>query len=169
MSEFIDLDIPALLAGNVRYAVFNVYSHTHQGFNEIPECFFGWMERKTSGSGEIFDPKSVVNKIDIASPTTICLPVLFDLLERKAVWMDLSLRSNPYWANNLEANRNNVVLMSRAMIDLGKPNLYDLFQLNAMARGEWVDDPTQADITIGLQDTDDVTPFQVERILSEFM
>ena len=168
-SEFIDLDIPALLAGNVRYAVFNVYSYTHQGFNEIPECFFGWMERKTSGSGEIFDPKSVVNKIDIASPTTICLPVLFDLLERKAVWMDLSLRSNPYWANNLEANRNNVVLMSRAMIDLGKPNLYDLFQLNAMARGEWVDDPTQADITIGLQDTDDVTPFQVERILSEFM
>lgn len=168
-SEFIDLEIPVLLAGNVRYAVFNVYSFTHQGFNEIPECFFGWMERKASGSGEIFDPKTVVNKIDIASPTTICLPVLFDLLERKAIWMDLSLRSNPYWANNLEANRNNVVLMSRAMIDLVKPNLYDLFCLNVMARGELVDDPTQADITIGLRDEDEVTPFQVERILSEFM
>ena len=168
-SEFVDMDIQALLDGGVRYAVFNVYSFTHQGFNEIPDCFFGWMERDAPESGEIFDPKSVVNKIDLASETTICLPVLFDLVAREALWMDLSLRSNLYWVNSIEANRNNVVLMSQAMIHLHKPNLFDLFRLNATARGELVGDPTAADMTFGMQETDDVTPFQVERILTEFM
>ncbi|MBW6466072.1 MAG: hypothetical protein K0B06_06175 [Brevefilum sp.] len=168
-SEFIDLDIPSLLENHVRYAVFNVYSYTRQGFNEIPECFFGWMAREEIDSGEIFEPKTVVNKIDLASPTTICLPVVFDLDQRTATWMDISLRSNPNWVNNFEANWNNVVLISKAMLEIPKPKLFDLLMLNVQARGEVVDDPKQADRTFGLDESDDLTPFQVERILADFM
>jgi hypothetical protein len=168
-SEFIDMDISTLQEKQVRYAVFNVYSYTSQGFNEIPECFFGWMEREDINTGEIFEPKTVANKIDLTSPTTICLPVVFDLKLRKAIWLDVSLRSNPNWVNNLEANRNNVVLISKALIEMNKPNLYDLFVLNVQARGEQVDDPAKADITIGISEEDDVTPFQVETILAEFL
>jgi hypothetical protein len=83
--------------------------------------------------------------------------------------MDIALRSNPRWVNTLEANANNVVLISRAMTDLVKPNLYDLFKLNAIARGDLVDDPEIADLKISLAETDDITPFNVEIILSEFM
>jgi hypothetical protein len=168
-SEFIDLDIPSLLENHVRYAVFNVYSYTRQGFNEIPECFFGWMAREEIDSGEIFEPKTVVNKIDLASPTTICLPVVFDLELRKATWMDISLRSNPNWVNNIEANWNNVVLISKAVLEIPKPNLFDLLMLNVQARGEVVDDPEQAEMTFGIKETDDLTPFQVERILADFL
>jgi len=168
-SEFIDMDILTLRERQVRYAVFNVYSYTEQGFNEIPECFFGWMEREDINTGEIFEPKTVVNKIYLASPTTICLPVVFDLKLRKAIWLDVSLRSDPNWVNNLEANRNNVVLISKALIEMNKPNLYDLFMLNVQARGELVDDPKNADKIFGISEEDDVTPFQVEMILAEFL
>ena len=167
-SEFIDLDIGKMQQDRVRFAVFNVYSYTRQGFNEIPECFFGWMEREAINTGEIFEPKTVVNKIDLASPTTICLPVVFDLKLKQAVWLDVALRSHPRWVNNLEANRNNVVLISRSLMEMHKPNCYDLFKLHVRARGVLVDDPTEADITFGISADADVTPFQVERILAEF-
>ena len=168
-SEFIDMDIKVLQEKKVRYAVFNIYSYTEQGFNEIPECFFGWMNREKPESGEIYEPKTVVNKIDLTSPTTVCLPVLFDLEELKVIWMDVALRSNPNWVNNIEANSNNVVLISKAMVELKKPNLFDLFLLNIQARGELVDTPEKAEKRFGIDESDDVTPFQVETILSEFL
>ena len=168
-SEFIDMDVPTLQHARVRYAVFNVYSYSRQGFNEIPECFFGWMEREEPGSGEVFEARTEVNKSDLTAATTICLPVLFDLQERQFMWLDLALRSNPNWVNNIHANRNNVVRMARAMVERSLPNLYDLFKLNALSRGEKVDRLQDAEITFGLDDSMDVTPFDVEQILSEFL
>ena len=94
------------------------------------------MERENIDSGEIFEPKTVVNKIDLASPTTICLPVVFDFKLRKVIWLDVSLRANPNWVNNIEANCNNVVLISKALMAMRKPNLFDLLLLNVQARGE---------------------------------
>ena len=168
-SEFIDMNVKVLQENKVRYAVFNVYSYTEQGFNEIPECFFGWMDREKPGSGEIFEPKTVVNKVDLASPTTICLPVLFDLEEMKVIWMDVALRSNPNWVNNIEVNVNNVVLISKAMVELNKPTLYDLLLLNVQARGELVDTREKAEMRFGIDESDDLTPFNVETILAEFL
>lgn len=168
-SEFIDMDIKVLNGKKVRYAVFNIYSFTKQGFNEIPECFFGWMNREKPESGEIYEPKTVINKIDLTSPTTICLPVVFDLEDLKVIWMDVALKSNPVWANNIESNCSNVVLISKAMVEINKPNLFDLFLLNVQARGELVDAPEEAEKTFGIDETDDVTPFQVETILSEYL
>jgi len=168
-SEFIDMNLIVLREKNIRYAVFNIYVYSGQGFNEIPECFFGWMEREKPESGEIFEPKAVANKIDLASPTTICLPVLIDLFKMKVYWLDISLKSNPNWVNNIEANRNNVVLISKAMIELVKPNLFDLFSLHGKARGTLVDSPEEAQVRFGINESDDVNPFQVETILSEYL
>lgn len=168
-SEFVDMNVDKLKENGVRYAVFNVYSYTLQGFNETPECFFGWMSREKPESGEIFEPKTVSNKIDLSSPTIICLPVLFDLEKMEAIWMDVSLKSNPRWVNNIEANRNNVVLISKAMAEMNKPTLFDLFRLNATARGKLVNSPEEADIRFGLDEETDVTPFEIEKILTDFM
>jgi len=168
-SEFIDMDIDNLKHAQVRYAVFNIYSYSRQGFNEIPECFFGWMEREEPGSGEVFEAETVVSKADLTSPTTICLPVLFDLQKKEFLWLDLALKSNPNWVNNIHANCNNVVRMARALVEKNLPNLYDLFKLNAQARGELVQQVEEADISFGLDDTMDVTPFDVELILSDFL
>ncbi len=168
-SEFIDMDLAELRASGIRYAVFNVFSFTRQGFDQIPECFFGWMEREEPGSGEVFEPRTVVNKIDLASPSTICLPVLFDLEAGMAVWMDIALKSSPNWVNNLAANSNNVVLISKAMLETRRPDLFTLFALHGQARGQVVDSPEEADVTFGIGTSDSVTPFDVETILSEYL
>jgi hypothetical protein len=168
-SEFIDMDVNELKRAGIRYAVFNVYSFSRQNFNKVPECFFGWMEREKPDSGEIFEPKTVVNKSDLASESTISLPVIFDLETQQFYWVDVALKSNPNWFNNVQGNANNVVLMARALVEMSKPNLYDVFRLNAEVRGELVDHPEQADVKLGLDESWDVTPFDVEKILTEYL
>ena len=83
--------------------------------------------------------------------------------------MDVALRSNPNWVNNIEVNVNNVVLISKAMVELNKPTLYDLLLLNVQARGELVDTREKAEMRFGIEESDDLTPFNVETILTEFL
>ena len=130
-SEFIDLDIESIKKFGGRYVVFAVYSFTGQKFVELPECFVGWMERECPASGEIYEPKTVENKIDISSESLICIPMILDFYENKVIWADVSLKSQPTW-NNLENNKKGMVLMGKALTTLRKPNLYDLFLLHSI-------------------------------------
>ena len=49
------------------------------------------MVRQYPGSGEIFEPSTVQDKVDITADTQISIPVILDLKERKLIWTDLSL------------------------------------------------------------------------------
>lgn len=89
--EFIDLHIPSIVDYGGRYIVATLHSFTSQPYCDLPECFVGWMMRKKPGSGEIFEPSTVVNKIDVAADTQIAIPVILDLVERTVIWTDLSL------------------------------------------------------------------------------
>lgn len=150
--------------------MFNVYSYSRQTFDKIPECFFGWMYRDYPESGEIFEPKLVENKIDLTSNSVIALPLFVDFKEMKAIWMDVALRSRPYWYNNIEVNNSNVVLISQGVERLNKPTLFDLFSLHALARGELVENADNADIKFGLDElTNDITPFDTEMILADYL
>ena len=73
-SEFIDLDIDALVEKGIRYVVTSINSYTRQPYCDLPECFAGWMARADLASGEVYEPRTVVDRIDIASDTQICLP-----------------------------------------------------------------------------------------------
>lgn len=165
--EFIDLHIPSIVQYGGRYIVAQLYAFSDQSFMELPECFVGWMSRNAPDSGEIFEPATVVDKVDIAANTRIAIPIILDLQERKLIWCDLALKSEPYFANNVEGNQGGIVAMGRAMTSLVKPTLYDLFLLHAVARGEVVDDSAEADIVFSFDGT--VTPYDIERIMAEFL
>ena len=102
-SEFIDLDIDALVEKGIRYVVTSINSYTRQPYCDLPECFAGWMARADLASGEVYEPRTVVDRIDIASDTQICLPFVMDLQERRVTWADLGLTSTPRW-NNVRNN-----------------------------------------------------------------
>src|SRR5205814_1046856 len=102
------------------------------------ECFAGWMARNKPNSGEIFEPKTVVDKVDIASDTQICLPAIFDVANREVIWADIALKSHPRFANNVHNNLGGVSLMLRALTQLRKTDLHTLFALHIRARGEEV-------------------------------
>ncbi|MFJ2367198.1 TerD family protein [Pseudomonas sp. NPDC087697] len=94
-SEFIDLDLDVLVEKGIRYVVTSINSFTEQPYCDLPECFAGWMARADAASGEVFEPRSVFDRIDIASDTQICLPFVMDLQERRVIWADLGLTSSP--------------------------------------------------------------------------
>ncbi len=165
--EFIDIDINKSLSQQSRYVVMSLYSFSGQPYCNLPECYAGWMMRKSPDSGEIFEPSTVSEKIDIASNTSICIPVILDLKERQFIWTDLALTRNPYWYNNVEGNEKGIVLIGKAMTGLQAPKLYDLFELHALGRGQIVSEKENAETVFSIEEG--ITPYDTETILAEYL
>lgn len=172
-AEFIDLDIDKALNAGARYAVFNVYNFSDEYFSRMEHAAFGFMTRNDMKSGEIFEPSTVKQRMDLASATTTCIPVIFDLKERVFIWCDMALTADHvragYGGINVESNLPSVVVTCKAMVDVKKPNLYDLFTFNATARGVITDNPDEADIRFGLDDSCDVKPSDIDVIVGKYL
>jgi hypothetical protein len=166
-AEFIDIDITKCLERNVQYVVMCLNSFTQQPYCDLPECFAGWMARDKPNSGEIFEPKTVVDKVDVTSDTKMCLPAVFDLANREVVWADIALSGNPRFANNVHQNLSGVSLMLRALTQLRKTDLHTLFSLHVRARGEKVSAVESADSVFSIDRG--VTPFDLDRVSADFM
>jgi hypothetical protein len=166
-AEFIDIDIAKCRERKVRYVVMCLNSYTQQPYCDLPECFAGWMAREKPNSGEMFEPKTVVDKIDVASDTQMCLPAVFDLAAGEVLWADIALTGNPRFANNVHNNLSGVSLMLRALTQLRKTDLHTLFDLHVRVRGESVSDIASAETVFSVEQG--VTPFDLDRIAAEFM
>ena len=183
-SEFIDIDINKALKKGYRYVVMNVYSFSVIPFHEIETCFVGWMERKHVASNEIFDPKTVVQKIDLVAPYKVGIPVIFDLLNKKVMWTDLYGNTcfgysyfigehDMIWKGgiNVEANKATIndTLAAISRLPHTRYTLYELFNLHVNARGILVRNPEDADIVFGFDKEKGITPFDVNIINSEYL
>ena len=165
-AEFIDIDVEKTKAIGVRYVVMSINSFTMQPYCDLPECFAGWMARSKPDSGEIFEPRALQDRVDIASNTRLCLPAIFDLVENRAIWADIALRNHPSW-NNVANNLSGVSLMLRAILGLQKPTLHRLFSLHVAARGSVVPDRNMADTVFSVDEG--LTPFDLDRIVGEYL
>ncbi len=166
-AEFIDLDVEYLVSRGIRFVVMSLNAYTSQTFRDLPECFAGWMARHDLGSGEAFEPRTVVDRVDLAADTRIALPAAFDLVGKRVLWMDVALKANPRW-NNLRNNASGVSLMLRALGATPRSDLYTLFALHARARGSVVSDRRQAQ-TVFAVDRGSITARDSDRIRAEFM
>lgn len=164
--EFIDLDIESVVRYGGRYVVTALNSFSGQPYCDLPECYAGWMLRLSPQSGEIFEPQTVRQKIDVAANTRICIPVILDLVARQVIWADLALRRHPRWFNNVEGNQKGMLLMGQALTTLVKPDLYELFTLHAAARGTPA--PRDASQLVFAPDGT-VTPFDIGIILADYL
>ena len=173
VAEFIDLDIDKALGAGARYAVFNVYNFSNEFFSKMEHAAFGFMTRENMESGEIFEPSTVKQRMDLASATTTCIPVIFDLKERVFIWCDMALTADHvragYGGINVESNLPSVVVTCKAMVDVKKPNLYDLLMFNVKARGIITANPDEADIRFGLDDNCDVKPSDIDVIVGKYL
>lgn len=165
--EFIDINLSKLLANRGRYAIFMISSFSMQAYCDLPECFAGWMIRQNPNSGEIFEPATVQDRLDIASDTQICIPLIVDIENREIIWTDLALTQNSFYYNNVEGNTASLVLMGKSMTTMRKTSLYDLFMLHAIARGNLVSSMAEADTIFSVEKG--ITPFEIETITSEYM
>ena len=168
-SEFIDLDINKMLKHGARYVVMSVYVFSGPDFVEHEKCYAGWMTRSEPNSNEIYEPKTVQSKVDLASESRNAIPVVFDLETREAIWTDLSTKMNiRHWGNNVESNKCTIEHVLKSMVSLGnKPTLLDLFTFHAIGRGEFAASKEDADIIFGWDG--DVTPRDINIINSEYL
>lgn len=184
-AEFIDLTIDQAAKSGIRYAVMNVFVFRGPTFKEHEACHAGWMMRSVPKSNEIFDPKTVSQKIDIRTDAQGVIPVVFDLVERKAIWCDLAQKDRtPYWegtwrygtlrGNNVENNRASIEQTLRSIIEAqDKLSLYQLFKFHADVRGTIVlnkeDAQTVFSVTQDSTTNPRITPFDINLISSEYL
>jgi hypothetical protein len=192
-SEFIDITIDKAVEAGARYVVMNVLVYSGPTFAEHETCFAGWMTRSKPGSNEIYDPKTVEGKVDLASNSKNAIPVIFDLVDRKAIWTDLTTNRNPNWGagfhrggfrtgwrgagNNVENNKASIEQTVKAITKTtySKLSLYKLFELHAQARGIMVTERDKADTVFALEQPSTsetqkiITPYDVNLISSEFL
>lgn len=168
VAEFIDIDIEKCLKNEIRYVVFGVYSYSGHKYCDMPNIKFGYMEREQSDMGEIFEPNTVKQRIDLATNSETSLPMVFDLVERKMIWLDLSLSLQRLgFTNTLENNFASAREVLQIMTNLKRPNLYELIIMNVMARGMLVDNKEEADIIFDLEDG--ITPYDIDEIIGKYL
>ena len=171
-SEFIDVNIDSAVSNGARYVVMNVYVFAGPNFAEHDTCFAGWMARDHVDSNEIYDPKTVEGKVDLTSNSRNAIPVVFDLVERKAIWTDLttsrSRRARAHGVNNVHTQRATTEQNLKAIVNsANKLTLYELFELHGKARGKIVKNQEKADTVFSLHEG--ITPYDINTINSEFV
>jgi stress response protein SCP2 len=168
-SEFIDIDIPGFMGVNPRgrYIVMVVNSYTDQKFSDIPEASAGWMMREAPQSGKIYDPQTVVNRIDLTTAATSSIPLVIDLQDRTVIWADLVNLQHNYGnrPTNAHTMRAGIRELGKAITHINKPTLYDLFGLYARANTPVVT-PEEADVVFSLENG---SQFDTEKIMSQYL
>lgn len=165
-SEYIDMSISNLLDNNIKFVSFVVNSFSNELFSELPECFAGFMSREDITSGEVYEPRTVVNKSDITSNSYQVIPMILDVENREMIWADLTVPKTGQ-INTVANNKSALSYNLKSIINTEKPNLYDLILLNVLGRGEVVEDKEEADIIFSVDEG--ITPYDTDIIMGEYL
>jgi stress response protein SCP2 len=115
-SEFIDLDLGRVEA---TYVVPQVNKYSGEGFDELEEVFFGFMERAPEQKGRPFEARTVRAKSDLFGAGRVALPVIFARDPEhgwRATWMHLNLPGHPNF-NRVEHNYRGTSLLVRGIVE----------------------------------------------------
>ena len=167
-TECIDFDLEALKSAHpeAKYIAFNVISYSGYSLSDVNPCFFGSMSRESLMSGEIFEPSTVDIKIDIDTPFTNAFPIVYDIEKAEYVWTDISYGCG--FGCTIEGNMNATQSALYGILNMSRPNLYDLFSLHVKARGgELVDDELEAETVFSV--TKGITPFDRDVIVADYL
>lgn len=170
-AEFIDAEISTLAKQGHRYLGMLVYRYCGEFFSDM-ECFCGWMMReKTDSSYKSFDIATVEQKMLLTGEVTYALPVLFDLQEREALWLDLRVYGTGSH-NQVGSSWHNLERLVRLGVQMSqwKLHLAELAEWHIRSRGATqTQDREKADIVFALDPTADYHPGVWTKILSELL
>jgi stress response protein SCP2 len=134
-TEYFDISTDKL--GGVKYIVPQIYSFSRIPFHVIPDCFFGWMDRKDGFKGEIFEPKTVSNKFNLTSDSQVSIPCVIDIDNNSITWLDLSF-NHFKGLRNVEATKDHISVLTESMMKQKYMSLFELLYIHGLARAEMV-------------------------------
>ena len=160
-AEFIDITLAEALRQGWRYAVMTVHSFSHHRLSEVPECWAGAMARGADPQGgEVFEASTVMQRLDLVSPTFNATPFVIDLAERRLIWWDLPVGVGEHQVANLDRSSNRVLAH---LLDLLEGRRMPLAHLLGLLADVVVEDPDEAQLVFG---EGGILPWQTERILA---
>jgi len=160
-AEFIDVTLAEALRQEWRYVVMTVHSFSHHRLSEVPECWAGAMARGADPqSGEVFEASTVMQRLDLVSPTFNATPFVIDLAERRLIWWDLPVGVGEHQVANLDRSSNRVLAH---LLDLLEGRRMPLSHLLGLLADDVVEDPDEAKLVFG---EGGILPWQTERILA---
>ena len=160
-AEFIDVTLAEALRQGWRYVVMTVHSFSHHQLSEVPECWAGAMARGADPqSGEVFEASTVMQRLDLVSPTFNATPFVIDLAERRLIWWDLPVGVGEHQVANLDRSSNRVLAH---LLDLLEGRRMPLAHLLGLLADDVVEDPDEAEMVFG---EGGILPWQTERILA---
>ena len=160
-AEFIDIILTEALRQGWRYVVMTVHSFSHHRLSEVPECWAGAMARGADPqSGEVFEASTVMQRLDLVSPTFNATPFVIDLAERRLIWWDLPVGVGEHQVANLDRSSNRVLAH---LLDLLEGRRMPLAHLLELLADDVVEDPDEAQLVFG---EGGILPWQTERILA---
>jgi len=167
-SEFLDINLNKL-PENCAYVACQVYCYTGQKMNQLPIAFCGWMEREYPGCGEIFEPKSVVQRCDLTSDATSTTPMILDVASKEIIWCDMPMSLNGNCRaveNTMDKTIATAELISRKSVT--SATLYDVFKATVEARnGIIVQNREDADFVFA--EDGDINPYDIANVTSEWL
>jgi stress response protein SCP2 len=169
-TEMIDITMDEAVKHGLRYAMMTVNVFRGPEFANHGEVYAGWMTREFPQSNQPFDPKTVQGKIDLTANTRFCMPVLFDMKEREAIWIDISshTRTGRRMAGTAKSNAATIEQIIEGMVtSRTRVNLYELFELHASGRGTLVEDKDDADTIFSVYEG--ITPYHIMDINAEYI
>ena len=160
-AEFIDVILAEALRQGWRYVVMTVHSFSHHRLSEVPECWAGAMARGADPqSGEVFEASTVMQRLDLVSPTFNATPFVIDLAERRLIWWDLPVGVGEHQVANLDRSSNRVLAH---LLDLLEGRRMPLAHLLGLLADDVVEDHDEAELVFG---EGGILPWQTERILA---
>ena len=160
-AEFIDVTLAEALRQGWRYVVMTVHSFSHHPLSEVPECWAGAMARGADPqSGEVFEASTVMQRLDLVSPTFNATPFVIDLAERRLIWWDLPVGVGEHQVANLDRSSNRVLAH---LLDLLEGRRMPLAHLLGLLADDVVEDHDEAELVFG---EGGILPWQTERILA---
>ena len=160
-AEFIDVTLAEALRQGWRYVVMTVHSFSHHPLSEVPECWAGAMARGADPqSGEVFEASTVMQRLDLVSPTFNATPFVIDLAERRLIWWDLPVGVGEHQVANLDRSSNRVLAH---LLDLLEGRRMPLAHLLGLLADDVVEDPDEAELVFG---GGGILPWQTARILA---
>lgn len=160
-AEFIDVTLAEALRQGWRYVVMTVHSFSHHRLSEVPECWAGAMTRGADPqSGEVFEASTVMQRLDLVSPTFNATPFVIDLAERRLIWWDLPVGVGEHQVANLDRSSNRVLAH---LLDLLEGRRMPLAHLLGLLADVVVEDHDEAELVFG---EGGILPWQTERILA---
>ena len=160
-AEFIDVTLAEALRQGWRFVVLTAHSFSHHRLSEVPECWAGAMARGADPqSGEVFEASTVMQRLDLVSPTFNATPFVIDLAERRLIWWDLPVGVGEHQVANLDRSSNRVLAH---LLDLLEGRRMPLAHLLGLLADDVVEDPDEAQLVFG---EGGILPWQTERILA---